>query len=83
MPAETTARKRKEPNQGRPFGSVTRFPGSVVFSRTNGTTQSHLYRVLIGERKSARIVNAYADFLRAQNIPWPAAAKVKPTKKAA
>ena len=83
MPAETTARKRKEPNQGRPFGSVTRFPGSVVFSRENQTTQGHLYRVLMGERQSARIIQAYDAFLRKRGIAWPADAKVKPSRKVA
>ncbi len=79
MPAIKSARNHEEPNRSRPFGSVTQFPGSVVFSRENGTTQGHLYRVLMGERTSMRIVNAYAAFLAKRHIAWPAAAVVKPT----
>lgn len=78
MPATNKARKCKEPNTGRPFGSVTRFPGSVVFSRKHGVTQGHLYRVLMGERTSKKLVKAYAAWLKENKMPWPVAAKAKP-----
>jgi|GEM_PF-6393589 len=73
------SRKKREPNQGRPFGSVTRFPGSVVFSREHGVTQSHLFRVLTGERQSRSLVESYATWLRKNKLPWPVAAVVQPT----
>jgi len=79
MPAINTARKLKEPSPSRPFGSVTRFPGSCVFAREHGCHPSHVFRVLTGERESITMVNAYAAFLKERNVAWPAAAKVKPT----
>lgn len=79
MPAINTARKLKESSPSRPFGSVTRFPGSCVFARKQGCSPSHVFRVLNGERESLTIVNAYAAFLKERNVVWPEAAKVKPT----
>jgi hypothetical protein len=63
---------------GRRRGEIGKFPGSVVFSRENATTQGHLFRVLTGERKSASLVEKYAAWLSKRRIPWPAEAVVKP-----
>lgn len=76
MPAKTSARKPKPP--GRPFGSVTRFPGSCVFAEEHGVTPSHLYRVLMGERTSKSLTVAYAAWLKARGLPWPADARIQP-----
>jgi hypothetical protein len=83
MPANNNARKLKEPSTSRPFGSVTRFPGSCVFAREYGCDPSHVFRVLTGKRVSAAVTDAYADFLRKRNVAWPAAAKVQPSKRRA
>ena len=61
----------------------SRFPGSIVFCKATKRSHSHLYRVLTGERVSPLLVNEYAAFLTANKLPWPATAKVKPTKTAA
>lgn len=76
MPEKTTPRKPNPP--GRPFGSVTRFPGSCVFAEEHGVSPGHVYRVLTGERQSIRLTKAYAAFLKKHGLPWPVAAKVKP-----
>lgn len=81
MPANNTARKLKEPSTSRPFGSVTRFPGSCVFAREYGCDPSHVFRVLTGKRISAAVVNAYDTFLRKRGVAWPVDAKVQPTTK--
>lgn len=78
MPADSIARKPNQINKGRPFGSVTRFPGSVLFCRENDVTHSHLYRVLMGERQSRSLIAKYSAWLKAHKLTWPAAAKVKP-----
>jgi hypothetical protein len=41
-------------------------------------THGHLYRVLMGERQSKRLVKKYAAWLKANGLQWPSAAKVKP-----
>ena len=78
MPAKTSARKSETSRRGRKPGSVTKFPGLVIFAREVDRDPTHLFRVLMGDRPSQTLVNGYAAFLRRQNIPWPAAAKVKP-----
>ncbi len=71
MPDKNTARNTKPRTGGRPFGSVTRFPGSCVFAAEHGVTPSHLYRVLIGERQSKRLIASYQAWLTKHNLPWP------------
>ncbi|MFZ2279525.1 MAG: hypothetical protein WAW39_17145 [Prosthecobacter sp.] len=83
MPAINNARKRKEPSKGRPSGSVTKFPGSVVFCAEIGKDPSHLFRVLTGERTSHSLVEKYATWLKKNKLQWPEAAVVKPKGRAA
>ncbi|MES2596025.1 MAG: hypothetical protein V4662_11845 [Verrucomicrobiota bacterium] len=59
----------------RPKSRVTRFPGSSIFCRQHGCTHSHLYRVLLGERKSASLLRDYAAWLDEHQVPWPTEAK--------
>jgi len=83
MPAINKARKYKEPSKGRPSGSVTKFPGSVVFCTEVNKHPSHLYRVLIGERQSPGLIKQYAAWLKSKNIPWPSEAAVNAQGRAA
>lgn len=78
MPAKNNARKSNPRKGGRPFGSVTRFPGSCVFAEEIGVTPAHVYRVLMGERQSRSLVAKYAEFLAQRSLPWPQDAKVNP-----
>lgn len=71
MSANPMAAKRKpQKNQS------ARFPGSIIVSREAGVSHSHLYRVLLGERRSERLVKAYSEWLTKNGLPWPKAAKV-------
>ena len=78
MPVNSIARKPNQIKTGRPFGSVTRFPGSTLFCREAAVSHGHLYRVLMGERKSRTLVAKYSAWLKAKKMPWPQDAKITP-----
>lgn len=55
----------------KPANRPARFPGSIIVSRAEGVTHAHLYRVLLGERESPRLLTAYARYLHTQGISYP------------
>ncbi|MDZ4287809.1 MAG: hypothetical protein U0984_07615 [Prosthecobacter sp.] len=63
----------------RPRGP-TLFPGSSLFAAEQGLNDSHVYRVLKGERQSKRVVQGFAAWLKQHGKPWPKAAAVKPSR---
>jgi hypothetical protein len=80
MPAKSIARKsNSNAPRGRRKGSMTQFPGIVIFCREVDRDPTHLWRVLTGKRTSTTLVNSYAKFLKREGQQWPQAAKVKPT----
>lgn len=79
MRASKPTRKEREPRTSRPLRGVTRFPGSTVFAREHGVSHSHVFRVLTGERESTRLLIAFAEWLEARGMPWPAGAVQCPT----
>lgn len=80
MPAKSSARNSQtSTRRGRKPGSVTKFPGLVIYSREVNRDPTHLFRVLMGKRPSQVLVNGYAAWLSKRGISWPAAAKVQPT----
>lgn len=65
--------------RGRKPGSVTKFPGLVIYCREVNRDPTDLFRALMGKRPSQVLVNGYAAWLSKRGISWPAAAKVQPT----
>lgn len=50
--------------KGKPKGR-TRFAGIGEFAHREGLDRTHVYRVLSGQRKSARLIARWKDFLKA------------------
>lgn len=68
MPANSSARKSKEPKRGRQSGSVTRFPGSTLFAKAHDLCPTHVWRVLSGQRQSAKVINGYAAWAKKNGL---------------
>lgn len=69
MPAQKTARNKNKPKRSRPSRGVTQFPGSSLFAKQAGLTPSHVWRVLSGERESARVRRDYAAWCKEHKLP--------------
>jgi transcriptional regulator with XRE-family HTH domain len=71
MPAQKNARNKNKPKRPRPSRGVTQFPGSSTFAKEADLTPSHVWRVLSGERQSAKTLNGYLAWLRANQMSIP------------
>ncbi|MBV9657174.1 MAG: hypothetical protein JO295_03595 [Verrucomicrobia bacterium] len=56
----------------RPGRHITRFPNLMAHARALGVERSHLYRVLLGQRPSARLLRRYRELV-AQEMSLAAA----------
>ena len=56
---------------GRKKGQAVRFPGATVFAKSMGVSYQHVYKVLIGERQSPRVLAAYPKYCAENNISCP------------
>lgn len=63
LPAERT----------RPSRGATEFPGSSIFADRAGLSRTHVWRVLSGERRSAKTLNGYLAWLRENQMSIPRA----------
>lgn len=59
MQADTQKRRKR----------IVRNPGLCAFARQQGVTVVHAWRVVIGERRSDRLLNAWQVFKATQSNP--------------